>query len=144
MTIHRFDDFEFDSDADELTRLGRPVRLRPQASRALKLLLERSNRLVSREQLKSAIWGSTVVEWETGIHQVIRQLRRALDDDPRAPRFIETVPTRGYRFRPPPEAAVPAAPAATARSRYRDVVFFVLGFLGLPALILLACSFLAA
>ena len=143
MSRYRFGDFEFDGESRELRRGGRPIRLRPQAGRALSTLLRSSDHLVTREELKGASWGSTIVEWKAGLHQVIRQLRRALGDDPRHPRFIETVPTRGYRFRGATKlSARPSAPSRVGPS-YRDAVFFALGVLSLPALILLACTLFA-
>ncbi len=93
-----FGPFIFDRCGGALWRGDEPIPLRPLATRALLLLVEHPGRLVPRQELRRVLWGNTAVEWETGVHQVISQVRRALRDDPRAPVFVETIPRRGYRF----------------------------------------------
>lgn len=140
MSRYCFGEHEFDSATVELRRNGVSVPLRPKASRALGLLLERADRLVTHEDLRHELWGPTIVEWETGIHQVIRQLRRVLGDSSRSPAFIETVPHRGYRFKMRVEVAGEARlPVAARRSSYRDLAFFLFGVLGLPLLVVAFC-----
>lgn len=98
---HRFafEPFLFDGTTGELRGPHRSVKLRPQASQALELLLSRRGEVVSRDELRKALWpDERVVLFEGSIAAVIRELRRALGDDSKAPRFIETVPKRGYRF----------------------------------------------
>lgn len=99
--VHRFafGSFRFDGTTGELRGPHRSVKLRPQASQALELLLSRRGEVVSREELRRVLWpDERVVLFEGSIAAVIRELRRALGDDSKAPRFIETVPKRGYRF----------------------------------------------
>ncbi len=94
----RFADFEFDLTTLELFREGRPVPLPPKPSRVLALLLEHDGALVGRSELQSELWPDTVVEFDQGLNSCVRQLRTVLADDAEAPRFVETVPRRGYRF----------------------------------------------
>jgi len=95
----RFGPFEFDTQTCELKKLGRQIRLRPQAVRVLAILVARAGQLVTREELKAEIWGSeTFVDFENGLNLCIRQIRATLDDDAVMPRYIETWSRRGYRF----------------------------------------------
>ncbi len=101
--------FELQVETDELRCDGRPVALRPQAVRALSLLVRRGGRLVTVDELRAELWGNQHLEWRNSLHQCVRDLRRALSDDARHPRFVATVPRRGYRFvgeRIPAEAKV--------------------------------------
>jgi DNA-binding winged helix-turn-helix (wHTH) protein/TolB-like protein len=109
--IYRFGLFEFDADAGELRKDGRPVPLEPQPARVLAALLARPGALVSHDDLKHATWGpDTFVDFERGLAYCLSQVRGALGDSARNPRFVETVPRRGYRFIAPVHA--PEAPAA--------------------------------
>jgi DNA-binding winged helix-turn-helix (wHTH) protein/TolB-like protein len=104
--------FEFDRETGELRRSGRVVALEPQPARALGLLLANAGELVSREQLRAAIWEEgTHVDFDRGLAYVISQIRTALGDSADNPRFVQTVPRRGYRFIAPVMAAadVPAS-----------------------------------
>jgi TolB-like protein/DNA-binding winged helix-turn-helix (wHTH) protein/Tfp pilus assembly protein PilF len=93
----RFGEFEF--ERGELRRNGVSLRLPAQPSRLLALLVARAGQLVTREEIRREIWGKeTYVDFEQGINFCIRQIRSALDDDAESPRFIQTVPKRGYRF----------------------------------------------
>lgn len=108
-----FGDFELRLDSGELFRAGVPVKLQPQPARVLELLVRRSGEVVSREELRRHLWGEDVfVDFEHGLNFSIQQLRRALGDSAAAPRFIETVPKRGYRFIVPVqfEEAAPSLP----------------------------------
>jgi DNA-binding winged helix-turn-helix (wHTH) protein/Flp pilus assembly protein TadD len=93
-----FGDFEVDVAALELRHAGRPTRTPPQAVRVLIMLAGRSGELVTREELYAAIWPDPDVDVDRGLNTLIRQLRRALDDNANEPRFIRTYPRRGYRF----------------------------------------------
>jgi DNA-binding winged helix-turn-helix (wHTH) protein/Flp pilus assembly protein TadD len=95
----RFDRFELDLSSGELWRDGLPVELPPQPARVLTILAQRAGRLVGRDELRRRVWGDTHREWETGLHQAIRRIRAALGESASAPRFVETLPRRGYRFR---------------------------------------------
>ncbi|HEV8348282.1 MAG TPA: winged helix-turn-helix domain-containing protein [Vicinamibacterales bacterium] len=95
----RFADFEFDERAGELRRNGTTRRLEPQPARVLAVLVERAGDLVSRAELQQRVWsGETYVDFDRGLNYCIAQIREALGDSASEPRFIETLPRRGYRF----------------------------------------------
>jgi DNA-binding winged helix-turn-helix (wHTH) protein/TolB-like protein len=95
----RFGLFEFSPATGELSREGTPIRLQPQPARVLALLVERPGELVSREDLRRHVWGNeTFVDFERGLNFCIAQIRSALGDSADSPRYVETVPKRGYRF----------------------------------------------
>ena len=95
---YAFEDFELDRQTGELQRLGTPVALRPLATAALLFLVERQGQLVARADLRRHLWGDQHLDFSTALNQCVRQIRRALGDDARSPRIIETVHRRGYRF----------------------------------------------
>lgn len=96
---HRFDRFVLDEAGGQLLREGRPVALRSQAALILGLLVRARGRLVPREEIRQAVWGPRAdTELDQGLNDCIRAIRAALGDDARNPRFIETLPRRGYRF----------------------------------------------
>jgi DNA-binding winged helix-turn-helix (wHTH) protein/TolB-like protein len=98
-TVFEFGTFSFATETGELARAGRRRRLEPQPARVLRLLLERAGELVTRDELRDLVWGQeTHVDFERGIAYCIRQVRAALDDTGDNPRFVETLPRRGYRF----------------------------------------------
>ena len=95
----RFGIFEFDLDPLELRRDGTLVRLQAQPAQVLGRLLERAGDVVSREELRLAVWPEgTFVDFERGLNFCIAQVRAALNDDAIEPRFIRTIPKRGYQF----------------------------------------------
>lgn len=94
-----FGPFRFDPERGELWRDGEPVALAPLPTRALGLLAERVNRLVTREEMREALWADSHLDWEKSLYHCILKIRQALDEDPQAPRFLETVPRRGYRLK---------------------------------------------
>lgn len=95
----RFSSFEVDLHSKELRDERRLVRLAPQAFRLLELLVSRPGQLVTRDEIRDAIWsGNTFVDFEHSINKSVRQIRAALRDDAETPRFIQTLPRRGYRF----------------------------------------------
>ena len=90
--IH-FGDFEVIPSAGKLLRNDIPLRLEPQPFRVLQILLEGSGKIVSRQELRERIWGeSTYVEFDQGLNYCVRQIRRALNDSPSRPKYIETLP----------------------------------------------------
>ena len=95
--IYRFDDFEADDDAFRLTTDGAAMPLEPKALRLLLYLIERRGRLVRKQELLDAVWSDAAVS-ESALTRAVGLLRKTLADDSREPRFIETVPTAGYRF----------------------------------------------
>jgi TolB-like protein/DNA-binding winged helix-turn-helix (wHTH) protein/Flp pilus assembly protein TadD len=124
--------FEVDLRAGELRKRGLRVRLQQQPFQVLAMLLERRGELVSREELQQALWpANTFVDFDHGLNKAINKIREALGDSAEAPRFIETVAKRGYRFladvrvaggrvvEPAPVAAadLPATPATPAPRR---------------------------
>jgi DNA-binding winged helix-turn-helix (wHTH) protein/Flp pilus assembly protein TadD len=95
----RFGVFELDARSGELRRHGQKVRLPHQSFQILLLLLSRPGDVVTRDELRQALWTSeTFVDFDVGLNSAIRKLRDALDDDAGQPTFIETLPRRGYRF----------------------------------------------
>ena len=95
----RFKGFEFDVSTGELCRGAARVALERQPTRALTLLVSRAGQLVTREELRRAVWpGDVHVDFDRGLNYCLRQIRIALGDDAAAPVFIETVPRQGYRF----------------------------------------------
>jgi len=117
----RFSTFEVDFRAGELRKQGRRIRLQDLPFQFLTVLLERPGQVVTREELVRRLWSEYVaIDVDNGLNTAAKKLRQALGDDAETPRFIETVPRRGYRFIGPVEAMTalerqdtPAAPAAT-------------------------------
>jgi TolB-like protein/DNA-binding winged helix-turn-helix (wHTH) protein/Tfp pilus assembly protein PilF len=102
--VIRFDNFELELKSGELRRNGATIKLQPQPFRALAFLADRAGQVVTREEIQREIWGDeTFVDYEQGVNFCIKQIRAALGDDAKAPRFIETLPRRGYRFIAPVE-----------------------------------------
>lgn len=97
-TTLRFGEFTLTLRPASLSKDGRVVALQPQPLRLLTLLASRQGEIVSQEEIRRHVWGDLQVDFASGIHVCIRQIRRALGDDGVSPRFIETVPRRGYRF----------------------------------------------
>ena len=95
----QFEDFVLNRGAYELRRGDVVVPLQRIPLELLCLLIERRGQLVSREEILERVWGKGVfVDIENSINTAVRKVRRALSDDPDAPRFVVTVPARGYRF----------------------------------------------
>lgn len=115
--ICTFGDWMLDTASGELRRGDTVLRLQEQPLRILQALLERPGDVVTREELIARLWPQGVVEYDMGLNTAVRKLRLALDDDAETPRYIETLPRRGYRYIGPAatgEGAVPAiAPVDT-------------------------------
>jgi Tol biopolymer transport system component/DNA-binding winged helix-turn-helix (wHTH) protein len=102
--IIRFGLFELDPVNRELRKRGIPVKLQPQQFAILLMLAQRAGQIVSRDEIHQHIWGTeTFVDFDRGINFSINRIRAALGDDAEKPRFIETIPRRGYRFITPIE-----------------------------------------
>ena len=98
-TATRFGVFELDLVSGELRKSGVKVRLQEQPFQVLKAMVERPGRVVTREELQQRLWpGETFVDFEDGLSTAVRKIRHALGDSASSPRFIETLPKRGYRF----------------------------------------------
>ncbi len=93
-----FPPYEFDIRIGELQCSNQRVPLRPQAAEVLGLLLSKKGEVVSRKEIQQQLWGQTIVEFDQGLNFCIRQIRQALNDHAANPRFIETIPKKGYRF----------------------------------------------
>lgn len=117
----RFGIFELDEDSGELRKEGKvQPRLRDQALRILLMLLERPRNVVTREELRERLWSTdTFVDFDHGLNTAINQLRSALGDSATNPRFIQTLPRRGYRFIAPAEIAVDASAVPLAGTNTR-------------------------
>jgi TolB-like protein/DNA-binding winged helix-turn-helix (wHTH) protein/Tfp pilus assembly protein PilF len=112
--ITRFGAFELDLRSGELSKQGLPVRLQDQPLRVLELLLERRGEVVTRDELRQALWpGDTFVDFDGGLNTAVNKLRAALGDSAERARFVETVGRRGYRLVASVEAveATPELPA---------------------------------
>lgn len=111
--IFRFGLFEADVSRHTLTRSGVRVKVQDQPFRTLILLLENPGEIVSRETLRHALWPEdTYVDFDGSLNVVLKKLRATIDDDSENPRFIETVPRRGYRFIAPVSVAAGSTPVA--------------------------------
>ena len=107
--IFRFGLFEADAARHTLTRKGVPVRIQDKPFQVLILLLQRPGEIVTREELRRALWEEgTYVDFDGSLNVILKKLRAAIDDDSENPRFIETVPRRGYRFIAPVSMEQPA------------------------------------
>jgi DNA-binding winged helix-turn-helix (wHTH) protein/Tfp pilus assembly protein PilF len=136
--ILRSGGFELDLHAGELRRQGQVTRLQDKPLQLLVLLLERPGELVTREELQERLWGfSKYHDFEDSLNQAVRKLREALGDNAANPRFVETIPRRGYRFlaeiegqkaaaRPSPTSPTPitagALPSAPAVRRWKPAL----------------------
>ena len=115
-----FGPFQLDRDTGRLTRHGVPLKLVGHPIAVLAALLERPGHLGTREELRRRLWGDdTYVDYEHGLNAAVNKLRLALRDTAAKPRYIETIPRRGYRFAAP-VTAVPADPPAGAPSAAAD------------------------
>jgi Tol biopolymer transport system component/DNA-binding winged helix-turn-helix (wHTH) protein len=156
-----FGEFELDLRAGELRRGTSRIRLQEQPFQILLMLLERPGGVVTREEIRKRLWpNDTVVEFDHSIGTAIKKLRQALDDEAGSPRYVETLPRRGFRFifpavevlntELPPEKAVgepaavdpdpqpaPNAPPRPSRSRWHLPVFVS------AAVLLAAAAFIA-
>jgi cholera toxin transcriptional activator len=101
----RFDHFELDCGTGELFKNGLRLKLQDQPARLLLLLVNRAGMLVTRDEIQEALWEKgQFVEFEHAINVAVKKVREALEDDPVEPRWIETLPRKGYRFIGPVEA----------------------------------------
>jgi DNA-binding winged helix-turn-helix (wHTH) protein/tetratricopeptide (TPR) repeat protein len=110
----RFDGWQLRRDSGELIRGDVRVRLQSQPLAVLEALLARPGEVVTRDDLKSSLWPTGIVDFDTALNSAIRRLRRALGDEADAPRYIETLPRKGYRFIGVLEPEADELPAASA------------------------------
>lgn len=110
----RFGDWELDRRSGELRRGERVVRLQEQPRKVLELLVLRAGDVVTRDELIAHVWApGVVIDFDTGLNTAIRKLRAVLEDEPDSPRFIETLPRRGYRLLPQQASVAAVAPVVT-------------------------------
>ncbi|HXW56133.1 MAG TPA: tetratricopeptide repeat protein [Candidatus Cybelea sp.] len=130
--MFHFEEFELDRGAYELRKNGRPVQIERIPFELLCLLIERRGRVVAREEIIERIWGKDVfLEVEHSVNTAVRKVRIALEDDPEAPRFVRTVPGRGYRFIAPvseTEADAPDSQGKPSAQSSRRAMLVVLPF----------------
>jgi DNA-binding winged helix-turn-helix (wHTH) protein/Flp pilus assembly protein TadD len=120
------EDFELDVRAYQLRSAGIPLKLKPIPMEVLRLLVERRGQLVTREQIVERIWGAGVaLDTDNSINGAISRIRQVLRDDPDTPRYVQTVPSRGYRFIAPVEpgshepAVIPSAGRVEGQAEQR-------------------------
>ncbi len=131
--VRRFGAFEFHPATGELFRSGDRIELQNQPARVLELLTRRPGELVTRDELREAIWGGdTYVDFDRSLNFCIRRIRIALDDSTREPSYLETLPRRGYRFLAPVTAG--SVKKTSSRVLRLTAAAFVLGLLGGVAL----------
>src|SRR5262245_2375710 len=113
----RFAAFELHPATGELRQGSNVLKLAPQPFKVLELLARRKGEVVTRVEIRERVWGTadTFVDFDQGLNFCIRQIREALGDTADAPKFIETLPRRGYRFVMPVTDATPAAPVRVTR-----------------------------
>jgi eukaryotic-like serine/threonine-protein kinase len=136
----RFDDYELDLQTGVLRKNGIRIRCQEQPLQVLAALIERPGELVTREDLRRRVWSrDTFVDFDHALNTAVKKIRASLNDDADSPRYIETVPRRGYRFvgHVEKEAAPATVPAAPARNNHRrflaaaGIAAFLLAILGL-------------
>ncbi len=139
-SIIRFGDYEFDLQAGVLRKNGMRIRCQEQPLQVLAALVERPGELVTREELRRRVWSQdTFVDFDHALNTAIKKIRASLNDDVDSPRYIETVPRRGYRFvaQIEPEAKPSPASMAPVRGTPRrllaaaGIAILLLAFLGL-------------
>jgi DNA-binding winged helix-turn-helix (wHTH) protein len=117
--IFRFGLFELDTDSEELLKAGRTVRIQQQPYKLLCLLVAQAGKVVSRDEIRSALWpAETFVDYDQGVNFAMKQVREALGDEADHPVYVQTIPKRGYRFIAPVDAGARGAraPAPAAAS----------------------------
>ena len=139
--VVRFGEFEANLRSRELRRNGVRVRIPDQSFEVLLMLLDKPGELVTREEIRNRLWSSeTFVDFDHGLNNAVKRLRDALEDSAETPRFIETLPRRGYRFSgaidPPSRQPVSAVQNVDPRSRgpiliVAALVLLVLAIVGL-------------
>ena len=119
--IERFADFELDLRSRELRRDGARIPLQDQPLQVLAILLEHAGEVVARDEFRQRLWpADTFVDFDNSLNTAINKIREALGDSAADPRFVETLPRRGYRFiallNEPigPQASEPATQARSA------------------------------
>src|SRR5207248_7145147 len=109
LAVRRFGAFEVNLQSGELRKNGIRLRLSGQPFQVLALLIERAGEAVTREELQSKLWSvDTFVDFDHGLNNAVARIREVLDDSSETPRYVETLPRRGYRFIAPVTDTLPA------------------------------------
>ena len=120
--MYRFGNYELDRRTLELRKAGQKIKLAPQPARVLKLLVSRPGELVSRDEIRRELWGeATFVDFQRNLNYCVNCVRDVLGDTARSPRYIETLPRRGYRFVTPVERQRPFAEPTLAVLPFADL-----------------------
>ena len=129
----RFGIFEVDLPAGELRKSGVKLKLTGQPFQVLAILLERPGEVVTREELQKRLWPDTFVDVDHNLNTAINKIREVLGDSAESPRFVETLPRRGYRFIASVDGAVPSSnqlaeevPSTRVRTRGRPLFYGLL------------------
>ncbi|HKU16423.1 MAG TPA: winged helix-turn-helix domain-containing protein [Steroidobacteraceae bacterium] len=136
-----FDGWVLRTELGELAKDGRKIRLQDQPLQILEELLTRPGELVTREQLIARLWPKGIVDFDTGLNSAVRKLRIALQDEAETPKYIETVPRKGYRFIGVIDPAVAEPPPSGSRPR-RAYVYMAAA--ALTAVLLVGVALVAA
>jgi len=127
--MYRFESFQLDPRSHELRRDGLRIKIPEQCFVVLRTLVERRGELVTREELRKAVWPSDTVDFDIGLNKIIKQLRQSLGDSAETPSFIETVPKLGYRFiaavNPAETPRAPIAEAAPSHRKSRSAIKWI-------------------
>src|SRR6516164_8269476 len=111
-SVVRFGTYELDLKTGELRKSGVKIKLQEQPFQVLAMLLQRRGDVVTREELQKAVWpADTIVDFDRGLNKAINKIREALGDEADNPRFVETLPRRGYRFIAPVDAGAAGEPS---------------------------------
>ena len=114
----QFGDFAIDPHAGELFKKGKKIKLQQQPFQVLVILLERPGDLVTREELRQRIWpADTFVDFDHSLNTAVKKLRQALGDGTQKPRYVETLPRKGYRFLETVKAAVKSTPTPVTKRK---------------------------
>ena len=121
--VRRFGAFEVNLQSGELRKSGMRLRLSGQPIQVLAVLVQRSGEVVTREELQSLLWSAdTFVDFDHGLNNAVARIREVLDDSSESPRYVETVPRRGYRFIAPlTDVAPPSNPPVVELAIPADV-----------------------
>src|SRR6266436_95459 len=123
----RFGSFEVDLQSGELRKSGQKLKLSGQPFQVLAILLERPGEVVTREKLQKRLWPDTFVDVDHNLNTAINKIREVLGDSAESPRFVETLPRRGYRFVAPVERTQTAeVPGGSGVVRRTSILFVVL------------------
>jgi DNA-binding winged helix-turn-helix (wHTH) protein/TolB-like protein len=113
--VRKFGIFELDESTGELRRNGILVHLPPQPFQILKLLIDHAAEVIDRDRIRQEVWSGTAVDFDRSLNVAIAQIRSVLNDDAASPRFVQTIPRRGYRFLAKVEGGAPEIARAAAR-----------------------------